>query len=81
MTKESAPQARKTELDEIWAMVMKLRASTTENVSEAEILLGIAELKSQIDENLNQVNVCLGAFTKDDSSDPSGDGISKQLQS
>ena len=28
MTKESAPQARKTELDEIWKMVMKLRAST-----------------------------------------------------
>ena len=67
MTKERAPQARKTELDEIWTMVMKLKASATENAAQAKRNLDIIQLKSQIDENLDQVNVCLREFRNDDS--------------
>ena len=42
-TREGAPQAR-TELDELWTTVMKLKASSIEHALEAEKLLGIAEL-------------------------------------
>ena len=68
------PGTRGTELDEIWTKVMKLQASTTETHLRAKRrlgLLGIAELKSElkseIDQNLTKVNVCLGEFKKDDS--------------
>ena len=57
-------EARKAGLEEIWTIVMRTRASTT----ETQRLLGIAELKSEIDENLDKVNVCLREFRKDDSS-------------
>ena len=57
-------EARKAGLEEIWTIVMRIRASTT----ETQRLLGIAELKSEIDENLDKVNVCLREFRKDDSS-------------
>ena len=63
-----------TELDELWTTVKKLKASSIENAlkaaenvkmieeNKAKKLLGIAELKSQIGENLDQVNVCLSEF-------------------
>ena len=65
-TREGAPEDW-TELDELWTTVMKLKASTIENAAQAKRNLDIIELKSQIDENLDQVNVCLREFRKDDS--------------
>ena len=65
-TREGAPQAR-TELDELWTTVMKLKASAIENAAQAKRNVELFELKSQIDENLDQVNVCLREFRKDDS--------------
>ena len=65
-TREGAPQAR-TELDELWTTVMKLKASSIENAAQAKRNVELFELKSQIDENLDQVNVCLREFRKDDS--------------
>ena len=65
-TREGAPQAR-TEMDELWTTVMKLNASAIENHAQAKRNLDMIELKSQIDENLDQVNVCLREFRKDDS--------------
>ena len=64
-TREGAPQAG-TELDELWTTVMKLKASAIENAAQAKRNLD-SILKSQIDENLDQVNVCLREFRKDDS--------------
>ena len=60
--------ARKAGLEEIWTDVMRIRASTTETALQAQRLLGSAELKREIDENLDKVNVCLREFRKDDSS-------------
>ena len=65
-TREGAPQAR-TELDELWTTVMKLKASAIENAAQAKRNFDIIRLKSQIGENLDQVNVCLREFRKDDS--------------
>ena len=65
-TREGAPQAR-TELDELWTTVVKLKASAIENAAQAKRNFDIIRLKSQIDENLDQVNVCLREFRKDDS--------------
>ena len=68
ITKEDV---RETELDELRTKVMKIQASTTENALRAKRrlgLLGIAELKSEIDQNLVKVNACLREFRKDDSS-------------
>ena len=58
----------RSQLDELWTKVMKIQASTTENALQAKRLLGIAELKSEIDQNLDKVNTCLREFRKDDSS-------------
>ena len=55
-------EARETELDELWTKVKKIQASTTENALQAKRLLGIAELKSEIDQNLDKVNECLSEF-------------------
>ena len=65
-TREGAPEDW-TELDELWTTVMKLKASAIENHAQAKRNLDMIELKSQIDENLDQVNVCLREFRKDDS--------------
>ena len=66
-TREGAPQARRTELDELWTTVMKLNASLIENHAQAKRNVELFELKRQIDENLDQVNVCLREFRNDDS--------------
>ena len=65
-TREGAPEDW-TELDELWTTVMKLKASAIENAAQAKKNFDIIRLKSQIDENLDQVNVCLREFRKDDS--------------
>ena len=54
-------------MDELWTTIMKLNASAIENHAQAKRNLDMIELKSQIDENLDQVNVCLREFRKDDS--------------
>ena len=59
--------AKEAGLEEIWTKVMKLKASTAENALQAQRLLGIDELKSEIDENLDRVNECLSEFRTDDS--------------
>ena len=46
---------------------MKLKASSIENAAQAKRNLELFELKSQIDENMDQVNVCLREFRNDDS--------------
>ena len=65
-TREGAPEDW-TELDELWTTVMKLKASAIENAAQAKRNLDIIRLNSQIDENLDQVNVCLREFRNDDS--------------
>ena len=66
ITIENAREAG-LDLEEIWTKVMKLKASTAENALQAQRLLGIDELKSEIDENLDRVNECLSEFRTDDS--------------
>ena len=46
---------------------MKLNASLIENHAQAKRNVELFELKRQIDENLDQVNVCLREFRNDDS--------------
>ena len=66
ITIENAREAG-LDLEEIWTKVMKLKASTAETALQAQRLLGIDELKSEIDENLDRVNECLSEFRTDDS--------------
>ena len=65
--KEAGLEEIGSNIQEIWTKVMKLKASTAETALQAQRLLGIDELKSEIDENLDRVNECLSEFRTDDS--------------